>query len=242
MTQNAINNTASTLTVGTSTSTNNISVVRSAEGQWLGMNDQTDAFGVYNSTGTPEGGVAANIGSICTDTTGGVLYIKQTDTANTGWAPIGGTSGTVVQTVSTTTAAFASTAATIPVDDTIPQITEGTELITLAITPKDTANILNISFNGMFGTSGAQMNIATALFQDATANALYATAFTNTTLSSRFLPMIGLYSMAAGTTSSTTFRIRYGTTAGTVAVNGLSTGRFLGGTSIFTFVIQEVLP
>ncbi len=242
MTQNAINNIASTFSVGNSTENNLISIERSAEGQWLGMDDQTDTFGIYNSMGTPEGGVAANIGSVATDTTNGILYIKQTDTVNTGWSPIGGNSGTVVQTTSITSAAFTSTTATIPADDTIPQNTEGTELITLAITPKNASNILNISYNGMFGTSAVQMNIVTALFQDATADALHSNAQTNTNLALSFKELSVLFSMVAGTTSSTTFKIRYGTTFGTVAVNGLPSGRFFGGTSLFALVIQEVLP
>jgi hypothetical protein len=49
------------------------------------MTDGTDAFGYYNRAGTPEGFVAADIGSLAVDTSAGALFVKTTDTANTGW-------------------------------------------------------------------------------------------------------------------------------------------------------------
>ncbi|KKL54086.1 hypothetical protein LCGC14_2268930, partial [marine sediment metagenome] len=63
--------------------------IRTSSGQWLNMADGTDTFGVYNNAGTPEGAVAANIGSLATDTTNGALYIKTTDTVATGWVQVG---------------------------------------------------------------------------------------------------------------------------------------------------------
>jgi hypothetical protein len=53
---------------------------------WLVCNDETDTFGYYSSHGSPEGVVTANIGSYCVDTTNGNLYIKGTDSVNTGWS------------------------------------------------------------------------------------------------------------------------------------------------------------
>lgn len=90
-TTNPLDNTTSVFTcsgqlnVGTSGTTAIISQIRSASGQWVNFNDQTDSFGDYNNAGSPEGVVAANIGSLCRDTTNGDLYIKKTDTVNTGW-------------------------------------------------------------------------------------------------------------------------------------------------------------
>lgn len=55
---------------------------------WLTFDDGTDVSGIYSNPGDPNGTVAANIGSICLDTTNGVIYRKTTDTANTGWVDI----------------------------------------------------------------------------------------------------------------------------------------------------------
>lgn len=49
----------------------------------------TDVYSWANSDGSPEGVVAADIGSICTDTTNGSLYVKTTDTVATGWELVG---------------------------------------------------------------------------------------------------------------------------------------------------------
>jgi hypothetical protein len=65
--------------------TNPITLTRSSSGQWLGMSDGTDSFGVYNHAGTPEGNVTANTGSLAVDTTNGNLYIKGDDGDATGW-------------------------------------------------------------------------------------------------------------------------------------------------------------
>ena len=73
------------ITTGTSTP---LSLIRSSSGQWLGFNDGTDNFGYYNSAGTPEGSIAADIGSVAVDTTNGTLYVKTTDTASTGWTAL----------------------------------------------------------------------------------------------------------------------------------------------------------
>ena len=48
-----------------------------------------DNFGDYWNTGTPEGVIAADIGSLARDVTNGALYIKTTDTVNTGWSQLG---------------------------------------------------------------------------------------------------------------------------------------------------------
>lgn len=50
-------------------------------------------FSIYNNSGTPEGSVSAQVGSICSDTTNGVIYIKETGSGNTGWATFPSSSG-----------------------------------------------------------------------------------------------------------------------------------------------------
>lgn len=57
--------------------------------KWLGY-FRTVFFGpstaiMTSNAGTPEAVVSAPVGSICTDTTNGVMYMKKTGTGNTGW-------------------------------------------------------------------------------------------------------------------------------------------------------------
>ena len=65
----------------------------------------------------------------------------------------------------------------IPVDNSIPQSGEGTQFMSLAITPRHAADLLLITHVGQYASSVATYDpITVALFQDSTANALAATA------------------------------------------------------------------
>jgi len=140
-----------------------------------------------------------------------------------------------LQTVTSNTSAQIAISTIIPSDDTIPQQTEGDELLTLAITPKSATNLLEIK-GEINAIGGFGVNLG-ALFQDATVNAL--TAF-NITGSGSFGIVVFYYYMTAGTTSSTTFKMRAGPIgAFTGYVNGSSAGRFYGGVSATRITITE---
>lgn len=146
--------------------------------------------------------------------------------------------GMLVQQVITTYSAVATGTTQIPIDDTIPQITEGTEFMTQAITPKSTTNRLEIE--AVFFGSNSSANWTTlALFQDATANALAATGeYQGTGTGGVTVKLV--HSMTAGTTSSTTFRVRAGAgAAGTVSFNGQSGLRLFGAITKSAIVVRE---
>jgi hypothetical protein len=54
----------------------------------MSFTDGTDTFQLFNRAGTPEANIAADIGSISVDTANGALYVKTTDTVNTGWSQL----------------------------------------------------------------------------------------------------------------------------------------------------------
>lgn len=129
-------------------------------------------------------------------------------------------SGTIVQRVSNTSTTRGQSTTVLPIDGTIPQNTEGDEFLTVAITPKNSSNILRITVtSGLIDSSGA-IAWCGALFQDTTANALTAVGY-NIQAAARYETMALHYQMTAGTTSSTTFKFRYGpASAGTATING----------------------
>lgn len=131
----------------------------------------------------------------------------------------------------------------IPDDNTIPQNSEGFEVVTLAITPKATANRLLIEFVAWGTISGASniTQIVGAIFQDSTAGALYATATGMEGDQSAGWLVTGKHEMAAGTTSATTFKLFIGpTAANTVNVNGgVTTTRAFGGVDGTYIMITE---
>jgi len=145
----------------------------------------------------------------------------------------------VIQRVSTQTGAVATGTTAIPKDDTIPQNTEGDQYMSLAITPKNSANILKIEIVANVSASGAGEVITGALFQDSTANALAAQGIQAATATGIY-PIVFTHTMTAGTTSSTTFNFRAGNTTGaTTTFNGASGGRFYGGVNASSITITE---
>jgi len=147
--------------------------------------------------------------------------------------------GSVVQVVSFETGTVATGATTIPLDNTIPQNTEGTEFMTLAITPKSTTNKLRIEVV-FYGSRGGAGDLIVALFQDTTANALAAASFYVDTNTGR-ITMSFSHFMTAGTVSSTTFKVRAGgDVAGTVTFNGFSGGQAFGGVAASSITITEI--
>jgi hypothetical protein len=147
----------------------------------------------------------------------------------------------LVQYVQTSTSATDDLTTLFPFDDTIPQNTEGEEVLTLAITPKNASNILLIKFNS-FG-SVTNTGCVAALFQDATAGALSASIWISALTDIMFNGVLN-YKMAAGTTSATTFKVRMGPVnpGQHVYVNGSAGGRLFGGVASTTLEIWELTP
>jgi len=145
----------------------------------------------------------------------------------------------LIQWVNTQTGAVATGSTVMPDDDTIPQITEGNEYMTLAITPTNAANTLLIDVVINFSCNYDEA-VMLALFQDATAGALAAETVYATSTGNRYTTHF-THKMTAGTTSATTFRVRVGaSTAGTITFNGYSAGRRLGGVMASSITIREV--
>jgi Pgp3 C-terminal domain len=148
----------------------------------------------------------------------------------------------VVQVVNFQTGAVATGTPIIPMDDTIPQITEGTEFMTLAITPKSATNKLLIDVR-ICGCSTVVTSLVAALFQDSTANALAAVELQKDD-GNKMSCFSLTHCMTAGTTSSTTFRVRAGGgAAGTFTFNGATNGtRRFGGVCASSITITEYAP
>ena len=151
--------------------------------------------------------------------------------------PPAGIKSRVVQVVHTQTGTMSSNAATIPYDNTIPQITEGLPYMTLAITPTNASNILYIDVV-FFGAVNSSDYIAVPLFQDTTANAL-ATG-TETAATNYIVGISFRHRMVAGTTSSTTFRVRAGASVNIVTFNGANGAAYYGGTMVSSITITEI--
>ena len=145
----------------------------------------------------------------------------------------------VIQYVTTQDGEQNSGTGVIPIDDTIPQITEGNEFITVTITPESASNKLIIEGRCQISCS-ASNTVVSALFQDSTADALAAVYDRVTAVADGNVSMYIRHEMTAGTTSATTFKIRVGlAAAGTTYFNGY-TSRVLGGVCNSFLTVTEI--
>ena len=148
-------------------------------------------------------------------------------------------SGCVVQVVNDQTGAVATGTAIIPVDDTTPQKTEGTEWLTLTITPKGSGNFIYVDV--ILSASPAIANFITvALFKDSDSNAV--ASIPDYVNGGTWLTQLQIkYKMTAGSTSPITFKVRYGPRdSDTVTINGRLGSRLYGGTLLSSITITEV--
>jgi len=149
-----------------------------------------------------------------------------------------GLAGTVVNSAYFETGAVATGTTIIPTDDTIPQNTEGTEFMTLAYTPRSATNLLKITVVGNFSNS-ASVVCNMALFQDSNANAVASTLTSIVGANGENMKLI--HYQVAGSTASTTFKMRAGCGgAGTMTFNGVGGGRYYGGTMASSITIEEI--
>jgi len=162
----------------------------------------------------------------------------------TNWSAVGGTTGTisapsvglVVQTVNLQDGEKVTGSTALPHDDTIPQSAEGTEFMTLAITPLSITNLLKIEviFNYEIGSSGLR-DIGVALFKDIDASALAAVRNID---SARQVSLI--HWVVAGDLTARTYKVRAGTNDGVgINFNAAGGARVFGGVSASTITITE---
>ena len=119
-----------------------------------------------------------------------------------------------------------------PWDNTIPQNNEGIETMTLAITPSNASNKLLIEAQQFMTNNTATELASICLFQDSTANAIACSMREQGSANYQQQPIKFVHYMDAGTTSTTTFRIRVG--------NGAFTHNHNGGTMTFNGVNDSV--
>lgn len=137
--------------------------------------------------------------------------------------------------------AYNSSTVAMPYDDSIPQNTEGTEWVTVSITPTNASNRLVIEADMPVVAGNTSIACQAAIFKDSIADALAVT--TNRSFGENYgsFSMHVRHEMAAGTTSATTFKLRAGSHDGsTMYVNGNNDARKFGGISAIRIRVTEI--
>lgn len=147
--------------------------------------------------------------------------------------------GHVIQVANYTTGAMATGTALIPVDDTIPQITEGFQVMSLAFTPKRANSVLKITVvNSCFYTTVTDL-VSTCLFDVASNSCIgMASNFLTTTTgaSTSFIVFVPVSSIL-----TKTYTVRMGgVNAGTRTFNGSASTAYFGGSLASSITIEEI--
>lgn len=209
-----------------------------------GANGLTASSGAFTGTGasspfviTASSGIRMNSGAFEMGT-GGFLRFPDGSTQLT--APSAGTSVLAQSTICVTNSLV--TASTVmPHDDTIPQNTEGTEVLTCAFTPTSGSNRLRVTATGWFCTPSTGYKSG-AIFRDTTANAIKAANLGGYPADSceNFTIVAEDNAVAA---SATTYKLRIGpSSALNIYVNGISAARLFGGVGGTSIQIDEIVP
>lgn len=168
----------------------------------------------------------------------GKLYFKNDDGTENDLT----SGGKLVQIAFASSTALVTTTTPLPADDTIPQNTEGAQVLEATITPESASNRLVIRAVVQVANAATGYKAASALFQDATAGAL-AAAVVNEGDAERIQDVVLTHVMNAGTTSATTFKLRAGAqNSSTTTINGEGGSRLYGGALASTLTILEVRP
>lgn len=148
--------------------------------------------------------------------------------------------GTIAQTLQVETNSVVHITGTYTVNNTVPLITGGTNLLTLNITPKSASNLLSISWQWCGSTHGGNLNAITALFYNG-ATAFSASSIGNGAGGNGDCYASGASFVTAGVTSASTIALRIGVDAHDLYVNGTSSGGGLfGGVCIASLTVQEI--
>lgn len=151
------------------------------------------------------------------------------------------TAGAVVASAYAEYTANADLTTQIPIDDTIPQVTEGTQILSAAITPKSTTNKLRIRFKGMGTIATAATNWTAAVFVNGGANAVRAGYVTVDQINYE-RGLVLEHEFTPASTSTQTITVRVGpATANTLRLNGNPSGRQFGGVMAATLVVEEIM-
>lgn len=164
------------------------------------------------------------------------LFVKGTSDAT----PIG-EGGTVIDSVVgnyTTNAAITGAGNIIPVDDTVPLVTEGLQIISVSLTPKTTTNKLRCRFTGQ-GTGAAAANLTYAIFVGSTC---IDSSIAQNTAADVPATMASEAEFSPASVAAQTIQVRIGiqVAAASIRLNGTSTARLFGGASGATLVVEEI--
>jgi hypothetical protein len=171
----------------------------------------------------------------------GKVKLTQTQTDADGIAQYGQI--TIVQTLFASYTAISAVTAVIPIDGTVPQNTEGVQILSLTITPKKSTNKIRLRFQGNLSAHTAGASVIAAVFSSNSPNALQATRYAIPS-TDQMLPIILECEDSPGAITPVTYTVRVGISAGTSYPNSNGSGSAEfgtgGGGKACTLILEEI--
>ena len=165
-------------------------------------------------------------------------FLKTDGSGNLSFAAAGG--GKLVARYYAEDTAHGSTTTQIPGDDSIPQSSEGTQVLSLTTDAlASSSNRIRVFYGGSLSCSSGN-NYGLALFVGGS-GAVHSTMVTANT-DTRPQSINGAWEYAPGATTALTVSVRYGGGGGTTYKNGHSGGRQWGGSQAVTLIVEEIEP
>ena len=190
---------------------------------------------VTPALGTPASGVISN----CTSS-GQVLTAPVLGTPASGdLENMTFNSSQIVQCAGANLRTRVTTSSVMQHDNTIPQLGEGAELGTLSYTPLHASNILIIHVSACGSANNARSQFIVALFQDSTGNALAMSSTRGNDQGGGETVQHLSHRMTAGTTSSTSFKVRFGGGGVASICNGSSSFGGVIGSGITIWELEQ---
>lgn len=128
----------------------------------------------------------------------------------------------------------------IPADNSVPQNTEGNEVMTLDYYPVSSTNklVIEVVAHGSADSGNGQQNAA-ALFKDSDASAIGVGTSGHPTSSQSMSNIFFAAEMDAGTTNKITFKVRFGSSVTSSTFNGQGGSRLFGGVLKSSIRVKE---
>ena len=227
-------------------------------------NERPDQGIIFTRANNP---VTQNIGLIWDEPTGKFTFITTTDTDSfngqvtaTGYVPVatGDLSVTGQATVTgdftangnitmpnapvlkiyTGTIGYATGTTTIPADNTVPLKTEGTEIISLTVTPSSNTSKFTLAFNIMVDCGSSNRNLSATVWRNTTC--VHATSV-NLASAGRPNSLAVHFTDSPNTTNDITYSVRFGTSSPSTWYINTTTGsiRFKGLTPTSYSIIEH---
>lgn len=127
----------------------------------------------------------------------------------------------------------------MPYDDTIPQIGEGVEVLTVTFTPKRSDSKIVVEADLIVGFDASAATASAAIFKNSGVNAVAANGC-DSPEADKPSPISIKYSETLSVATAITYTVRVGPNANTIRLNGTSTARRYGGVSSCTLRVWEI--